>query len=252
MRVLIVDDEPAARQRLALMLEELDIEVVGEADNGLAALELIRERKPDVVLLDVVMPEVDGLDVARHLAEPRPLLIFQTAHDQHALEAFEHEALDYILKPVTASRLAQALERAQRRLAPTGAPSFALGEDTLRRLQAVLRQAPAGHPHRILVRHASGHRLLPLRDILRFFADEDEIQVQVPGARYLSDYTLAELEEKTQGRFVRASRSDLVNLDHIERIQSDGDGSATLTLSDGSLVHVSRRRAAEVKRALET
>src|SRR5215212_7426519 len=99
MRILIVDDEPAARRRLAVMLDELDVEVVGEAAGGLEALEMARARRPDVVLLDIAMPEVDGLDVARHLDEPRPLVIFQTAFDAYALKAFELEAVDYLLKP---------------------------------------------------------------------------------------------------------------------------------------------------------
>ena len=109
MRVLIVDDETAARRRLATLLEELGVEIVGEAADGMAALELARDRHPDVVLLDVAMPEVDGFDVARHLSEPRPLVIFQTAYAEFALKAFEHEALDYVVKPVTRTRLAQAI-----------------------------------------------------------------------------------------------------------------------------------------------
>ena len=120
MRVLIVDDEPAARQRLALLLADLDVEVVGEAANGIEALELVRERRPDLLLLDIAMPEVDGFDVVRHLPEPRPLVVFQTAYDEHALKAFDHEALDYVVKPVTRERLAQALDRARRRLAERG------------------------------------------------------------------------------------------------------------------------------------
>ena len=105
MRVLIVDDEAASRNRLAAMLEELDVEVVGVADNGVVAIAKASETHPDLVLLDIVMPEVDGFDVARHLSDPRPLIVFQTAHDEHALRAFEHEAVDYVVKPITRERL---------------------------------------------------------------------------------------------------------------------------------------------------
>ena len=109
MRVLIVDDESAARRRLAIMLSELDVEVVGEAKNGLEALQLVRERRPDVILLDITMPEVDGFDVAQHLPEPRPLIVFQTAFDEYALEAFDHEAIDYLVKPVMLPKLQRAI-----------------------------------------------------------------------------------------------------------------------------------------------
>ena len=121
MRVLIVDDEAAARRRLASLLEELGVEIVGEAPDGLAALAAVRQHRPDVVLLDVAMPEIDGFDVARHLDEPRPLIIFQTAYAEFALKAFEHDALDYVVKPVTRDRMAQAIDRAARRLASSGA-----------------------------------------------------------------------------------------------------------------------------------
>ena len=114
MRVLIVDDEAHARSRLASLIEEIDqetatteaserLEIVGEAPDGASALELVRSTTPDVVLLDVAMPEVDGLDVARHLAEPRPLIIFQTAYHEYALQAFEEQALDFVVKPVITS-----------------------------------------------------------------------------------------------------------------------------------------------------
>lgn len=246
-RVLIVDDEPAARQRLAAMLEELDVEVAGEAGDGVAALELARARAPDVVLLDIAMPEVDGFDVARHLPEPRPLVVFQTAHDEHALRAFEHEAVDYLLKPVTLERLRAALERAARRLASAGTPPDAARLESIR--TAVHGTAPP--PRRLLVRYAGGHRLAALADVLRFASEGGEVYAHTAGASYLCDYTLAELESRLARAFVRVSRGELVNRDHVERIQPAGDGAATLTLTDGSRVGVSRRRAADVKRALE-
>src|SRR5262245_3588068 len=151
MRVLIVDDEPAARLRLATLLGELDVEVAGEAGDAVTALELVRTMRPDVLLLDITMPEVDGFELVRHLPAPRPLVIFQTAHDEFALRAFEHEAVDYLLKPVTTARLTSAIARARGRLSAAGAP--ALPADLLLRLQAAMSPARRGPRRRVLVRH---------------------------------------------------------------------------------------------------
>lgn len=247
MRVLIVDDEPAARKRLSIMLEELDVEVVGEAENGVEALELVRDREPDVLLLDIAMPEVDGFDVARHLDDPKPLIIFQTAFDEYALQAFEHEALDYVVKPVTLVRLGQAIERARVRL---GSERPQLDSDLFERLYGALAgRVPARRP-RLLVREGTARRLIPFAEISRFTAKEGFVRAHAPSREYLTDYTLSELERRTAGSFLRVSRSELVNVDQVEKIRASGDGSATLTLADGTVVRVTRRRAAEVKRAL--
>jgi DNA-binding LytR/AlgR family response regulator len=247
MRVLLVDDEPNARRRLSIMLEELDVEVVGEAADGVQALQLIRERQPDVLLLDIAMPEVDGFDVARHLPEPRPLVIFQTAFHEYALRAFEHEALDYVVKPVTLERLKHALERAQRRLSADHPVAFS--SELISRLTQALGES--ARTARVLVNDGSGHRLLAYREINRFVTDEGRVYAQTDRARYSCDYTLNELEERTAGSFVRASRAELVNLERVQRIDASGDGLALLTLIDGSRVHVSRRRVADVRRVLE-
>jgi DNA-binding LytR/AlgR family response regulator len=243
-RALIVDDEPAARLRLETMLEELDIEVVGMAENGIEALRMVRERRPDILLLDIAMPEVDGLDVARHLPEPRPLVIFQTAHDEHALRAFEHEAVDYIVKPITLARLERAIDRARRRLAHG---PVALPRALLERLEGALAAARPAARHRLLVRDRGGNRLLALREITRFSTEEGAVFAHADSGRFLTDYTLAELEDRTGDVFVRCSRGELVQIDRIARIASNADGSAVLTLGDGTKVRVSRRRSAEVR-----
>ena len=251
MRILIVDDEAAARTRLASLIEEIDaagLELVGEAADGVRALELVRHARPDVVLLDITMPEVDGFDVARHLPEPRPLIIFQTAHHEFALQAFDHDALDYVVKPVRRERLARALERARTRLESLG-PAPGWEPEALSRLGSALGYHPA-RPTRLLVRHGAGHRLLPLSDVLRFGAADAVVFAHTTAGSPIADYTLAELEARFAGAFVRASRSDLVNISHVDRIAGNGDGSATLTLSDRTEVHVSRRRAAEVRELL--
>jgi DNA-binding LytR/AlgR family response regulator len=248
-RALIVDDEPAARRRLAALLEELGVAIDGEAPDGLTALTLARERRPDVILLDVAMPEIDGFDVARHLAEPRPLIIFQTAYAQFALKAFEHEALDYVVKPVTRERLARAIDRAQRRLDSSG-PRATWASETWSHLGAAFGHAPV-RPERLLVRHGSGHQPMAVASIERFSADERLVYAVAGETRRGIDYTLQELETRFGGAFVRASRSELVNILHIRGITGNGDGSATLTLSSGAVVHVSRRRAAAVRSALQ-
>lgn len=249
MRALIVDDEPAARRRLATLLEELGVGIDGEAADGLTALELARERRPDVMFLDVAMPEIDGFDVARHLAEPRPLIIFQTAYAQFAVRAFEHEALDYVVKPVTRERLAQAVDRARRRLArAAGDATWAPG--ALTELGAAFGHVPA-RPERLLVRHASGHQLVPVAGIERFSAEEGLVYAVSGDSRHGTDYTLQELEARFSGAFVRVSRSELVNIPHVTGIATNGDGSATLTVSSGGRVHVTRRRAADVRTLLQ-
>lgn len=253
MRVLIVDDEPLARERLHIMLEELDIEVAGEAANGVEAIDKTRTLAPDVLLLDIAMPEVDGFDVVRHLGPDRPLVIFQTAHDEYALDAFDHEAIDYVVKPVTLVRLRRALERARSRLDDKRASKGdRFDPDVLDRIQTlVARPTPATRP-RLLVRDGRGHRLLALRDIDRFVAASGLAWAHTGDAKYLTDYTLAQLETRTGSLFVRTSRGELVNIERIRGIASLRDGSATLTLHDGSRVRVSRRRAAGVRAALES
>lgn len=253
MRVLIVDDEPTARRRLAMLLEEIDaagVEIVGEAADAIAALDLVRERAPDVILLDIAMREVDGFDVARHLPAPRPLIIFQTAHQQFALEAFEHDALDYVVKPIRKERLAAALERARARLA-TSTERPVLDAATLQKAGVAFGYVPVT-PLRLLVRHGAGHRLTPLSGIARFSAADGVVYAHAAGAAPIVDYTLNELERRTAGRFVRTSRADLVNVSRIDRMVSNGDGSLTLTLSDGTSVRVSRRRAAPIRQVLES
>jgi two-component system response regulator AlgR len=252
MRVLIVDDEAAARRRVAALLEDIaaaDVEIVGEADNGMTAIELARTRHPDVILLDIAMPEIDGFDVARHLADPRPLIIFQTAYHDRALEAFDHDALDYVVKPVRKDRLARAIERARSRLeARSAANSWDAGSLAL--LGNAVGYQPS-RPARLLVRHGSGHRLTAVRDIIRFSAADGVVYAHTAAGSPIIDYTLADLEARLRSQFLRVSRGDLVNVAHAVRITSNGDGSATIEVTGGAAIHVSRRRAGEVWRALE-
>ena len=249
MRVLIVDDEAAARTRLAALLEELDVEVIGAASDGVMALDEIRTKRPDVVLLDIAMPEADGFEVARHLPDPKPLIVFQTAYSDRALQAFDHDAIDFVVKPVTPARLSQAIDRARRRLAERSRGG--ISPDILEKIEAVVRDARPARRTRVLVRQGPGHRALPLREVMRFTADEGLVFAVTPAGRHLTDYTLNELETRLAGVFVRTSRADLIHLERVDRLAGNGDGSATLTLTDGTVLHVSRRRAAAVRLALQ-
>ena len=249
MKVLVVDDELAARERLTVMLEELEVGVAGQASNGMEAIEQVASQRPDVILLDIEMPEVDGFDVVRHLQEPKPLVIFQTAYDEFALKAFDHEAVDYVIKPVTLERLERALERAARRMQEAHATP---APEILERLRTTLSRTNNARRPRVLVREGKSRRLLPLREILFFQLEDGLVEAHTESRSYLTDYTLPELETRTGDSFSRVNRSELINLDHVHRIESHGDGTATLSLSTGALIHVSRRRAGEVKQALET
>jgi two-component system response regulator AlgR len=250
LRIVVVDDEPSARRRLARMAEELGAEVIGEITNGLEALARIPVLEPDVVLLDVEMPEIDGLEVARRLATPRPFVVFATAYEQYAPAAFEAEALDFVVKPVSRERLAVSFARARQRLAERRQPSPISAEIVAAVSAAIGRPSGTPPPRRILVRHLSGHRLLPVRDIDRFYAADDVVLAVAGTTEAIVDNSLDELERRLAGRCVRINRRDLLAIDRIDRVVSNGDGSAMVVTRDGAEWRVSRRRAAAVKEAL--
>lgn len=248
--VFIVDDEPAARRRLQRIVGELGPHVVGEAANGLEALERIPAANPDVVLLDVEMPEVDGLDVARRLTEPRPFIVFTTAYAHYAVDAFASEALDFVVKPVTGERLAQSFARVERRLQERRAMTPLTAEVMAAVATALNRDTHRPPPRRILVRHLAGHRLVPVVDILRFRAADDVVYAVMATSESIVDHSLDELDARLAGRFVRINRQDLIAVAAIERIESNGEGAATVFTRDGQPWRVSRRRAATVREAL--
>lgn len=238
LRVLIVDDEPPARERLRRLLEDLpDTLCVGEAESGEDAVRLADETSPDVVLLDVRMPGLDGIAAARRLAalpEP-PAVIFTTAYEQHALEAFDAQASGYLLKPVRRERLAAALERAQR---PSRAQLARLGD------------APSVRSH-ISVRVRDQLRLIPLDEVLCFVAEQKYTTVRHTRGEDLIEESLRSLEDEFGSRFVRVHRNALVAVAQIERIEREPDGHYAVHLRHGGgRLQVSRRLAAEVLRRL--
>lgn len=249
-RALIADDEPRARQFLDRQLREHDeIEVVGTARDGAEALALIARINPDVAFLDIHMPELSGLEVARHLdPASAPIVVFVTAYDRYAVEAFEVAALDYVLKPIRRERLAETVRRVVqevrdgRKGARTRAQHAALQTAAMRGQLPELRRLP--------VRHRREVRLLDLDRVPMILSRDRLVLARSEGREYLVDYTLQELEARLpEGRFLRVHRGALVNLDAIESYGGEG-GVLVLVLKDGTRVEASERRAAEVRRRL--
>ncbi len=249
-RVLIADDEPRARQFLEkLLAEQPELEVVGAARGGIEALALYHRLKPEVTFLDIHMPDLSGLEVARQLMRAGPpLVVFVTAYDRYAVEAFEVAALDYVLKPIRRERLAETVRRVvaevrEGRMAAHGR-SLQSALDT----PEIAGRAPA--LKRLPVRHKREVKLLDLDQVPLIFSRDRLVLARAEAHEYLVDYTLQELEQRLpEGSFVRVHRGALVNLSAIESYGGE-DGVLVLRLKDGTRVEASERRAAEVRRKL--
>ena len=241
MKVLIVDDEQLARDRLARMVSALEgYEVVAEAGNGRVALERAVETQPDLVLLDIRMPGMDGLEAARHLTELHepPAVIFCTAYEEHAVQAFDLQAVGYLLKPVRREHLASALNRAQR---VNKAQLAALGGDL----------APSRRTH-ISARTRRGIELVPVDEVRYFQADQKYVTVRSGGGEVIIDETLRDLEQEFGELFVRVHRNCLVAAAHIECLERAGVGQARIRLRGVSEpLDVSRRHLAAVRQLVK-
>ncbi len=233
MRVLIVDDEAPARARLKqLLASHPDVEIAGEAETGVQAMEMAGTLKPDLILLDIQMPGCMGTDVAACLPEPRPHIVFCTAYDQHAVDAFELNAVDYLLKPISRARLAQALDRVR---SQGGAAREAS-------LDSVVRSQRTG-PARFLVRNAEHYLVIGESKVLYFSSEEGLTRLVVEGAQYWMDPTLNELEARLdEARFFRISRAALINLNAVAEVFPMPGGSGEVLLKNGVRLEVSRRR----------
>ncbi len=231
MKVVIADDEPLARERLrTLLASEPGLEVVAEAENGLDALQACAEHRPDLVLLDISMPGVNGLEAARHLAafDPRPAVVFCTAYDDHALSAFEAAAIDYLMKPVRPERLAAAIERA--RLFMAGRESH--------------QPAPPGQQARthLCARLRGSLRLIPIEDVHYLQADEKYVVVHHVRGEDLIEESLKSLEDEFGLRFVRIHRNCLVARHELIELRRNNDGHVQAVLRHGKEpLEVSRR-----------
>jgi len=246
-RAIIVDDEPLARRGVRQLLSShRDVDVVAEARNGREAIRAIRELKPDLLFLDVQMPELDGFDVLREIGvSAMPEVIFVTAHDEFAVRAFDAHALDYLVKPLEEARFADALERMRERIRSVKAV------DVSRKLSALLAMREQERTkQRILVPTASGELVLEADEIDWIESDDYYAAVHALRGRHLIRESLASLEQRLDGsRFVRAHRSAIVNVDRIREVTSE-QGETLLILTDGRRVPVSRRRRALVTKFL--
>jgi two-component system LytT family response regulator len=244
MNVLIVDDEPLAREGLALLLkEESGIGPVDEARNGAEAVEKIRAARPDLVLLDVQMPEMDGFDVLREVgAEGMPPVIFVTAFDRYAIQAFEVNAVDYLLKPVTRERFSRALERVRERIA-AGADN----QHVLSLLQQLA--APKRHLARIALRSAGKISFVNVDDILFAQAAENYVQLHLKSSRHLLHVPIATFESSLDPQlFLRIHRSVVVNVKHVHELETGPHGEYVVVLQGGARLQSSRTYHEKIKR----
>jgi two-component system, LytTR family, response regulator AlgR len=244
MDILIVDDEALARQRLLRMVEKIEgFSVVAEADNAEDALVAITQYDPDIVLLDIRMPGRDGLSLAQDIAEleDAPAVIFCTAFDQYALDAFGTNAVGYLLKPVKAEQLLQVLEKAQKL-------------NKIQRVAAQKDSKPKSETQRthITAKTRRGVELIPLDDVRYFLADHKYVTVYHRAGEHLLDETLKELEEEFGARFVRVHRNSLVSVKHIEALERNAQGQYQVRLADTELRPViSRRHVSDLKELLK-
>jgi two-component system LytT family response regulator len=236
---LVVDDEPVARAGLKGMLAAFDwIEVIGEAADGQSAAGAIDTLKPELVFLDVQMPGLLGTDVLRH-TDHKPFVIFTTAYSQHAVTAFELGAVDYLMKPFGAARLAAALERVR------GAIGEPTSVDAIERLSGALGGGPIT---RLFVRVGNATVLLPVDRVSWLEADGDYVVAHAGGSRHLLHVSLSSLLARLDpGRFTQVHRAHVVNLDHVRAFKRDTRGNVEAELNDGRRVPVSRARAQELR-----
>lgn len=232
-RALVVDDEPLARSNLKVLLgRDPEVEIVSECGSGAEALEEIRKRKPDVVFLDVQMPECDGFDVLEQLGGEMPAaLVFVTAYDQYALRAFEAGALDYLLKPFDNARFERALTRAKERIER--------GKDAPRKME------------RLAVKNAGEVQFLKIAEIDWIEAADYYVCLHVGAKSHLLRRSMAEVEKEVKpSAFCRIHRSAIVNLERVRRLENGEDGGAEVVLSTGARLRLSRRYRKELQARL--
>ena len=242
MKILVVDDEPPARARLIQLIDDLKLgEVVGEASNGRDALTRTESDQPDIVLLDIRMPGMDGLEVAHHLSglEDPPAVIFTTAYDDHALDAFETNAVDYLLKPIRRQLLTEALQRAMR---PTRAQLTAV---------EALESGPKARTH-LSATLSDRLQLVPIEDVRYFKAEHKYVTVGYPQGQLLIEDSLNTIEEEFGDRFLRVHRNALVARTHIRGMGKDSAGRNIIHLAEvDESIEISRRMTASVRKALK-
>jgi len=241
MKVLIVDDEAPARDRLNHMVSSIDsMETSGEASNGLEAVRMVQDSHPDVVLMDIRMPGMDGLEAARHLSEmdEPPAIIFTTAYSEHALEAYDANAVDYLVKPIRQEKLEKSLAKARKL---TKAQIAALNIETNN----------TGRSH-ICARIRGNLELIPVDEIVYFQADQKYITVRHLGGEVLIEDALKNLETEFEDRLIRIHRNALVSTNYITGMEKNIDGRFVVTFKEvEDKLEISRRHVAEVRKFLK-
>lgn len=239
-KIIIIDDEAAGRQLIREYLEDFpDMIVIGEANNGVDAIRLIREFKPDLIFLDIQMPGLNGFDVLTRLDE-MPLVIFSTAYDKYALKAFEVHALDYLLKPYTRDRFSIAVQKALN--------SLQNNLNSVQSLTESLLTPESSYPEKILVQIGAKLVTVDLAEVIWIDAEGDYSKLITSKQRYLSNYGLGALEKKLDPRrFIRVHRSAIINLAFVQEIQKQ-ISSYDVILQNGDVVRVSRGYMENIKR----
>jgi two-component system LytT family response regulator len=248
-RTVIVDDEPLARDKLrAFLVRHPAFELVGEAGDGLTAISLIEETRPDLVLLDIQMPELDGFEVLAALeSDSFPYVIFVTAHDHYAVQAFEVGAIDYLLKPVAPDRFDQSLERARQKLERGSL-------DLAERLARALEQVAPGRPRveRFLVKEKERSRFLAAGEVEWIEAAGNYLKLHAAGAVHLVRATMKEIEARLDpARFARVHRTAIVNVDQIRYLEPWSHGDQLLVMKSGEKLMLSRRYRDRLPRTLQ-
>ncbi len=243
---LIVDDEPLAREGLRILLSrDPDISAIREARDGREAVAAIRESNPDVVFLDVQMPEMDGFAVVRQIdAEAMPAVVFVTAHDEYAIRAFEINALDYLLKPIIEERFVKTLVRAKSRISSNAAG------DSSRQIINLLETiaSPRSYLKRLAVRSAGKTVFVDVKDVDWIEAAENYVELHAGHASHLLHVTMDALEKSLDPEiFLRVHRSTIVNLVRIKSLQSDARGEYVITLRDGARLQSGRTYSSRLR-----
>jgi len=264
--VVIVDDEEEAREGLKVIVDQQpEYNLVGIAKNGLEAISVINKFRPELILLDIQMPEINGFDVLNNLEfQTRPMVIFVTAHDSYALKAFEHHAIDYILKPFTNDRLFKALDYAKDRVNQTTLSlklerllddykKEKLDNQTDSLISSQGGRGVLSEPERIVVKSLGKIHFINVNDIIWVQAYDYYIKIHVDGKFYLVRQSLKSMESRLPEEvFYRVHKSNIVNRLYIENIKSKHNGDYELTLSTGTTVNMSRNYKACIKEICES
>lgn len=251
MRAYLIDDEPLAVSRLTHLLAEAGrVEIVGSSNDPSLALEEVRRTNPDVLFLDIEMPGLSGFDVLEKLGEPQPLVVFTTAYDQYALNAFKVNSVDYLLKPVEPGELARALTKLERVLG--GAEARADVGALLGQVRAMLAERSPEYLARVASRVGDRVEFIDVADVTHFYAEDKLTFAATPAKHHALDTSIAELEQKLEPRrWVRIHRSTLLNVDAVKELRTWFGGKLLVRLKDGKTeLQVARDRASDVKARL--